>query len=240
MKKKLLIVNLLSLSVSCLGASVPQEAFFKSGYRLGGEAGYKYHSVRHQLHYDGGTLLVPETVSNRSTENTVVLGLHGAYDYFWGDFYSSAELSYRYSPGDSRSNLNFVLNTGALTPSYRLRQVHRHDLGFNLHLGSKIGDRFLGYGILGIRLGQFQDKVNVINAIDTVKESDRTQWRVGGTVGLGGRYALESLYSVGIEATYSVYKSPSNYVTHPGNGNVTAQTSKTQMFNLIFKLSKNF
>lgn len=243
MKKKLLIINLLFLSNSCLGASHSDGESFKSGYRVGGETGYKYHSVQHQLQYGGGGgfgALVPETVSQRSTKNTAVLGVHGAYDYFWNDLYTSLEISYRYSPGDSSSNLDFVANAGNFTTSYRLRQAHRHDLGLNVHLGSKIGERFLGYGILGVRLGQFQDKVNVINLIDNVKGSARTQWRLGGTVGLGARYALPSLYSVGVEATYSVYKSPSNYTTNPATGHITAQTSKIQMFNLIFKVSKNF
>lgn len=246
MKKLLYVLPLVALSFQASAHG----NIFKSGVRIGVEGGYKHHKTKHSLEFVPEDLFadppVPETASENSKNDTGLFGVHIAYDCFFNQVYAAIEAIYRYAPGSVDSRIKFLnpSNAAVLTDNIKVSQYHNHDIGFHLHLGHTITDCFLLYGIVGLHIGFFEEKLKTDGDSDLLRGNKRSDTKIGGAFGLGGRYGLPCGWSVSTEATYDVYgkiKSSNNlHIEQAGTeGTRFIQSSdRPRMFNLVFKVSK--
>ena len=200
----------------------------------------------------GGALVPPavsESKSKTATNNTGLLGVHLAYDWFVESFYASFETAYRFSPGSADSTLMLEKAGNVVVfddENFRVSQYHNHDISFNLHLGHTVTDCFLLYGIIGLRVGFFEQKIKVrANTLTgLVDNNKRRDTKIGGAFGLGGRFGLPHGWSISTEATYDVYgkiKSSKNlHIEQAGTEGTafTQSSSRPHMLNLVLKVSK--
>lgn len=260
MKKSPLILPILAVALTSNLYANPKStsSVFESGIRVGLEGGYKRHSVKHKFDFtpssmEAGGGLVPESRSKTATHDTGVFGIHLAYDWFINQFYASLEAAYRYAPGSACETLRLqnsdnVANNA--TEASKISQYHHHDILFNAHLGRTITNCFLLYGIVGLRVGFFEQKIDISENVVTpalILNNKRRDVKLGFGFGLGGRYGFENGWSLSAEGTYDIYgkvkrsKNLREVASNPvlRTGGQFFQSSKCpHMFNLILKVSK--
>ncbi len=248
--KKTLLATLSVAALLTTASSVNAESNFKSGFKIGGGAGYKHHRVKNITTVDStNPFAVNETMQKSATNDTVALQFHVGYDFIINRFLAAIEFDYRYSPG--KVKMKFNSSQPLLEPTqaaFEVQQKHPHDCGLSGRLGGLITENFALYAIANVRLGKFEHKfLNTKKDVDDLsRSSSKTKylWGVGG--GVGARCALPKGFTVGFETTYDVYQRlelNKEDIIFPGNvhvADVNTQSKRPHIFLAMFKLSKTF
>ena len=226
---------------------------FRSGFRAGVGLGYKVHRVENKYQY---TITNPgfaafskgEARQVGSTRKPVFYQIHAAYDWVRKPWVLSIEVDYRYDPGVNKSRITsseFFLRRSL--GDFLFEQSHLHDFGLGIRAGRTLTSQFSIYGIVNLRLGQFNYKFmsekRNLNAAFRLLSGQNKQFRWGGGLGVGCQYALGKGFFVGPEIIYDIYqavKIKQNLTVDPTTAVLSVYSSRPKIFNAIVKISKIF
>lgn len=253
-KKISLILFILFTAFSNKGFTSQQNTshpYFKPGFRIGVQTGYKREAITHQGDFIvvedlAGVFTGNETTKKRNSLNTSLFGAHAGYDYFIGRFYTALELHYRYSPKSNQVSEEVIHIPGGDPVKGKFEQQHAHNIGLSWHLGAIVFPNFLLYGTFNAHLGCFKYKFKEEPELRNLNAVQHSECNGGVGLGVGGRYALPNFYSISLEATYDIYQRANiaqNVSALQDAGlrtNFRTFWSNPRVCNVILKLSKNF
>ena len=225
---------------------------FRSGFRAGIGLGYKNHSVQNKYEYVASAPAVGFFPGAGETRNKISVGqsafyqVHAAYDWIKNNWLLSIELDYRYNPTVNKGKINSNDRALRTEPGdFVFKQSHRHDFGLGFRAGQIITSRFSVYGIVNVRLGQFDYRfISEKNFAlpDGIRSGRHAQFRLGGGLGIGCQYVLAKRITIGPEITYDIYQ-PIKINQNLGleeTGAFSVKSSRPKILNAMIKLSKTF
>lgn len=250
MKKILLTVA--ATSLCAFNASA--DTAFKSGFKAGAGVGYKHHSVKHQISAtsNGSALAPSEKQSKSDSKNTMNFQGHLGYDWVVNKFLMGLETQYRFAPGAVKTRKSLGDTDGVFGassgPDHKMTQTHRHDFALAANLGALVTKNVALYAIASVRLGHFKHTsenfksgLNTNGTVGFAKpKTSKSKWLLGAGFGAGAKWMVSQDVSVGVEATYDMYKTLKTKDQFDGVVDVHTSSKKPRIFNAMLTTSWHF